>query len=157
MRHLTTWQNRKLTNVSIKRGHTIAVALYFNGKDLDPAFVTKALETTPSKSFRRGEEFIGDTTRKSYKRRQGLWSIESTTDSRDLFDHLNEVMSKIDFDANSIRRIEGVDDAYIDVFMARLSEEDGGGTCEFELNSDQVLALQKLGLPVYFTIAVTGL
>lgn len=50
--------------------------------------------------------------------------------------------------------IPGVEDAYVDVFIATKSRNDGGGTCEFELSAQNIASVRELGLPVRFTVAV---
>jgi hypothetical protein len=50
--------------------------------------------------------------------------------------------------------IAGVQEAYVDVFVAADADDDGGGTCEFQLSQENVRALNRLGIPVQFTVAV---
>ena len=53
-----------------------------------------------------------------------------------------------------IRNMVGVQEAYVDIFIATRADEDGEGVCEFELDSDIFAFIGKLGLPVRFTVEV---
>jgi hypothetical protein len=54
----------------------------------------------------------------------------------------------------SLANLDGVQDAYIDVFVAVDANDDGGGTWEAELGAESIERLVGLGISVRFTAAV---
>ena len=134
---------------------TISVSLYLHGHDLDPAAVSKMLGTEPDSSHRRGERRPGKEGRQ-YVRKSGMWALEARIepDSGELADYIDDLLSKIDFSHEEITQLGGLERAYVDIFMAKMPDVCGGGTCEFEMTSHQVAELSRLGVPVQFTISV---
>jgi hypothetical protein len=47
-----------------------------------------------------------------------------------------------------------VHDAYIDIFVAADSDDDGEGTCEMALTDSQMKALSIYALPIRFTVRI---
>lgn len=136
-------------------GYTIAVALYIHGADLEPSTVSDVLGVAPDKSHRRGERQAGKEGR-TYLRKSGMWAVVSKLepDSPHLSDHLDQVLSRLNFDASAIARIPNVEDAYFDFFLARMSEKAASMDCEFEVQAKHIAAIARLGVPTRFTIAV---
>jgi hypothetical protein len=66
----------------------------------------------------------------------------------------NELISKIGGGQSTLLSIDGVEEAYFDVFVAINADEDGGGTCEFQLSKENLCALERIGVPAHFTVAV---
>jgi hypothetical protein len=50
--------------------------------------------------------------------------------------------------------IAGIEGAYVDVFVAVSADSDGGGRYDLRLSQQDVCALQRIGLPVEFTLDV---
>ena len=134
-------------------GYLITVALYLRGDDLDPELVSRTLGITPSRSQRRGEKQT-TSTNKEITTRIGLWAILSESKSRALSDHVAELITRVGTKRDRLLGIPGVQEAYVDVFMAADADADGGGTCEFDLSAEQVAFVAGLGTPIKFTIAV---
>lgn len=135
----------------------IIVGLYLRGDDLDPMIVSKRLGIIPSRSQYRGEE-KATSTKKKYIAKIGLWALIEESDTSDpsrLSVHINHLTSKVNIGESTIYGIDGVQEAYIDVFIAKNSDEDGEGTCEFELSKENITALQTSGLPIRFTVSFT--
>ena len=93
-----------------------------------------------------------------YIKKGGMWALKAMIepDTSELDDYLDDVLSRVDFGHDDIARLDGLEVAYFDIFMARMSDDDGGGTCEFEMKPHQIDKLSQLGVPVQFTIAVTS-
>lgn len=68
--------------------------------------------------------------------------------------HRESLASKLLADGLVIADLPHVEEAYIDVFIAKDADDDGGGTCEFDLGGASIALLEKLGLPVRFTVAI---
>lgn len=54
----------------------------------------------------------------------------------------------------ALANLPQVQDAYIDIFVAADSDEDGEGTCEMVLTDLQMKALSTYGLPIRFTVSM---
>lgn len=131
----------------------IIVALYIRGDDLDPNTVTSELNVAPSRLQRKGERKITSSNRE-YIVKTGMWGLIANSDTNLLCDHIASLTSGITLDADAIFRLPGVEEAFIDVFVAAIGEEDGEGSCEFELTKDNVAALEQLRLPVRFSVSI---
>ena len=54
----------------------------------------------------------------------------------------------------SLEALDGVQDAYYDVFVAGLSDDEGEGTCELSIESVQLAALARFKLPIRFKVNI---
>src|SRR5690349_8232559 len=137
--------------------YKISVGLYLRGADIDPAQISKLLRKVPDRSQRRGERQSGAGGRE-YVRNIGLWALEAKVqpESSKVADYVDELLSRIDFDHTAISKVDGLEEAYIDIFMAREPDEGGGGTTEYEMTPSQMRELSRIGIPVRFTIAVVN-
>ncbi len=133
----------------------IEVSLYLRGDNLDPNIVSKKLGITPTTSHVKGGKRITSTNRE-YVAKIGLWAISVDSESRELSDHVSLLVSKIKVDGTLMRSIEGVQEAYIDVFIAKDADEDGGGTFEFEMSQENISALGRLNLPIRYEVALVN-
>lgn len=91
------------------------VTLYFRGDDLNPELITKHLSVNPTDIRRKGEKRLGNQGR-SYINKTGIWSLQATSTSQELSDHIQEITSKIG-DLRNIRSITDIEDAFVDVFL----------------------------------------
>jgi hypothetical protein len=135
----------------MKTNIIISVSLYLRGANLDPKLVSEKLGINPSSAQYKGEKKITSTNRE-YVAKIGVWELDADTKSPALSDHLDQLTSMINTQGIAIRSIAGVDEAYIDIFIAADANEDGGGTLEFELNKENIAALERLGLPIHYTV-----
>jgi hypothetical protein len=132
---------------------TFEVAIYLRGPDLDPVHVSNVLGIGPSRSQFRGEKRLSAAKIESVAK-IGLWALVNDGDARTVEQAISQVVSKIPKDAPSLLDIDGVDEAYIDVFIAVDADTDGGGSCGFVLSPEQVKLLSSINLPVQFNIGV---
>jgi hypothetical protein len=79
--------------------------------------------------------------------------LERDLDTIDLSAIVDELVEKVGNKSALVSGIPDVENAYVDVFIATKSE-DSGGTCEFQLSTQNIAAINGLGLPVQFTVAV---
>jgi hypothetical protein len=137
----------------IQKNYVISVGLYLRGDELDPKFISKKLGVIPSESQYKGEEKITSTNHK-YITKIGVWALisESESDSCIVADHIDQLTSKIISKKVSITELAGVQEAYVDVFIAADADDKGECTCEFQLIKENIEALERLGLPVRFTV-----
>lgn len=129
------------------------VSIYLLGDELNPDSVTVLLGVEPNESHRKGKRWT-TSTNKEVIERTGIWVVSAKTTSNDLHRVLGDVTSKIDENAPLLKELAGVDEAYLDVFIAIDADTDGGGTCEFELSPQDLAELGRLELPVRFTVTV---
>ena len=129
------------------------VAIYLRGDDLDPDHVSTVLGIAPSKSQSKGQKKV-TSTNQVVVAKIGLWALVAETKSSDLPVLIQELALKIGDHGPVLTGIDGVEEAYVDVFVATHVDDDGGGTCEFQLSQENVRALDRLGMPVRFTVAV---
>jgi hypothetical protein len=133
-----------------KEEYKLDVTIYLRGDDLDPSSVSTSLGISPSKSQYKGEKRVTSTNRE-FVTKIGVWALAAETKSSSLSVHIDELRSKIGGKGPLIN-IVGVQEAYLDVFMSKTSDDTGSGTCEFQLSSESIKALESLGLPVQFTV-----
>jgi hypothetical protein len=136
--------------------YKIIVGLYLRGDDLDPTLITKKLGINPSRSQYKGEKKT-TSTEQEYVAKIGMWAVIEESDTSDtsiLSAHINSLASKVKMGGTIANGLDGVQEAYIDVFIAKDSDEDGEGTCEFELSKEDFTALKHSGLPVRFTVSI---
>ena len=131
----------------------VDVAIYLRGVNLDPVYASSVLVLEPSKSQFRGEK-RRTATNKEFVTGIGLWALTVEGDSSNLSALVGELVLRVENRGIAFAQIAGVEEAYLDVFMAVDADDDGGGTCAFQLSEDSVSALHGLGLPVRFTVAV---
>jgi hypothetical protein len=137
----------------MKENYSIGVTLYLYGNDLDPAFVSKKVGINPTGTRYKGEKILIKPNHE-YIQKVGVWKLTANSDSSILSEHIDQLISQIGTSGIAIDDIEGVEEAHVDVFIATYAEEYGGGSCEFELNKENVASIAKLGLPIRFTIAL---
>jgi hypothetical protein len=131
----------------------IEVTIYVWGDALDPAVVSSHLGMKPSFSRRKGEKRTTRTHRE-ITAKTSVWTLTTEAKATDLSTHIQELSSKVDARLSRINEIAGVEGAYVDIFVAVSSDADGGGKYDFRLSPEDVSALQKIGLPIEFTLDV---
>ena len=131
----------------------IEVTIYLRGVDLDPVYASTLLGLEPSKSQFKGEK-RRTSTNKEFVTGIGLWALTVEADSSNISALIGELVLRVENRGVAFSQIAGVEDAYLDVFMAVDADDDGGGTCAFQLSEESVRALHGLSLPVRFTVAV---
>lgn len=133
----------------------IITSLYLRGHDLDPAVVSVKLGVSATCSQRRGETKLTSTNHE-VTTKIGMWGLTAITESQTLSDHIEELASRVTITGDFIRSIPGVQEAYIDIFVAPTFDKDDDPSCEFELNEQDVVALRRINLPVRFTVTFSA-
>lgn len=135
--------------------YKIEVTVYLRGMSLNPAHVSSELGLEPSKSQLKGEKKL-TSTNKEFVTNIGLWALSVEADSSDLSALIGELVLKVKNRGVPFASVAGVEEAYLDVFIALDADDDGGGTGAFQLSEESVSALHGLGLPVRFSVAVVS-
>jgi hypothetical protein len=138
-----------------EKDYKIIVALYLRGDSLDPELISNTIGIIPTKSKYKGQKNITSTNREFYSK-IGMWALIADSVSYNVADHINSLVLQIGKCGNTLRGISGVDDAYVDIFIAARADEDGEGTCNFELDVEMLASLAKLELPVRFSVGVVN-
>lgn len=81
----------------------------------------------------------------------GVWALMAQTESLSVTDHIDELLEKIATPQISLDQIEGVEEAYLDIFIAKDNAE--RTTAEFMLDKHYIRKLGHLGLSVQFTVS----
>jgi hypothetical protein len=131
----------------------VAVSVCIRGVELNPHLVSDTLGIVPSRLQRKGDIKI-TSTNKTVVAKIGLWNLDSGVESKDICEHIDKLATKIGGKADLIRSIEGVSEAYLDVFIAADADPDGGGTIYLNLDSECINNIFTIGLPASFEIAV---
>lgn len=129
----------------------VIVALYLRGEDLDPTDATTAIGVPPVRSQKKGDIKHGGAG-KQHLVKTGSWVLASPLNSTDVSDHIRHLETLIGGKKSVISTISGLQEAYIDVFLAYETEEDKDASGEFELTSDAITVLSKLGFPLKVTV-----
>ena len=130
-----------------------AVSVYLRGENLNPEYVTSVLGLLPSKSQFNNEERT-TSTKKKYKTKIGVWAIKKK--SQDSFSKsLGDLISVFDGKLNSLDKIVGVEEAYLDIFVTKeYCDSYGGGDFEFEIEEKLISRISDLGLKVKITTSI---
>ena len=131
-------------------GPKIIVGLYLRGKDLDPELITRSTGVQPSKSQRRGDKSFTSTGHEVVKK-IGVWAIVIELESHSLEEHLSQLADSLP-SGGRYSGIAGVEEAYIDIFVALASSPRGEASCDFEIGPSSIEMLSQLGLPVRLSL-----
>lgn len=128
-------------------------SIYLKGDDLDPDVITRLLGVSATRAHRRGETRVGASGRE-VARSTGLSRVTSDfTAVDDVSSAIYRLVTHLLARGQRIADLPGVEEAYVDVFIAQETDDEGGRTFEFVMERETVDTLNKLELPVRFTIA----
>lgn len=127
-------------------------SIYLKGDNLDPSELTSMLGTTPTRSHKKGERWQTPTGSEVIER-VGLWAITIKSETGlNLSEALESISQTLSLHNCKPAQLPGIEEAYIDIFIATDSDKAGNGTCRFDLNEETLAAIAKLNLPVRFTV-----
>jgi hypothetical protein len=115
---------------------------------LQPEHVSQALSVQPSKSQKTGGPCYES---KNVTAKIGIWALIAQTDSAIVSDHIDEILKKIGSPPTPLDKIDGVDEAYLDVFIG--VEDESAKTVEFAIPRSQLKEVVRLGLCGHFTVS----
>lgn len=131
----------------------VIVGLYLKGHGLDPQQLTEAIGVMPTVAHGRGEPQTTSSGRK-FVTKIGVWGFVIDEDPAEVVDVIASLIATLGRQEKSLAKLPDVQDAYIDIFVAADSDEDGEGTCEMALTELQMKALSAYGLPIRFTVCM---
>lgn len=131
----------------------VDVSIYLYGDNLDPSHVSKILGVDATSSAYKSERRFDPKTGKTYAAQKfGMWELGFGLDSSILSDHIYELASILSLDHVPLLSIDGVEKGEVDIYVSTLIDEGGGGNIQFELNSENISAIEHFSLPVTFTV-----
>jgi hypothetical protein len=129
---------------------TVMVGLYLLGADLSPHRITDSLRIQPTVSQARGD--IRTTpSGTDYVIKTGTWGLVIDRTPGEVSDLLDELFAKLG-PQPALASIPGVQEAYFDIFIASLTDEDGDSTCAMAFSTEQTEKLSRYNLPVRITM-----
>lgn len=135
---------------TLESNSLLEVSLYLKGTDLDVEEVSRVLGVVPDKVNRRDEPKIAGKERPVYA--TTTWKLSRRTQSNDVSAVVTSLLSMVD-PAAQPEKIPGLEDIFIDVFMANTVEAgELGASIEWDLTADALAALNRLGLSVRFSV-----
>ena len=124
----------------------LIVALYLRGEHLDPELATRAIGVQPSRTQKKGERQVTSTGHEVAVK-LGLWALVVEFEPPSLDAHLGRLAASLPR-GGGLASIDGVEDAYIDIFVALVSNSEGDAKCELSISSKVLETLAGLGLPI---------
>lgn len=131
----------------------IVVAVYLRGSALDPASITKTLGVQPCRSQKKGDVHITATNHEVIAK-IGMWALSSQSKSIMVPAHVDEILERLDGRITSTKDIPGVEEAYLDIFVAYESKDGSADDAELSLTDIQLGKLNRLGLDLKVTISI---
>lgn len=128
----------------------VIVTVYLPGDQLRPDLISRALSLQPSTSQTKGEIF---SESKMALAQIGLWALTAQTQSFSIADHVDELLGKIGVPATPLNELEGVEEAYPDIFVTLDHECTERIASEGMLTNESLRRLQDLGLGMQFTVS----
>jgi Domain of unknown function (DUF4279) len=132
---------------------SLDVMLYIRGHNLDPDYVSELLGLEPTKKQFKGEK-RRTSTGHVFVAQIGLWALAAESGSTDLSSLVDELALKICKNGISVSDIKGVEESYLDIFIAVDADDHGEATCEFQLDDRGFKSLVRMGVSARFTVAV---
>ena len=128
----------------------LIVAVYLRGEDLDPELVTQSIRIEPSTAQKRGDKQVTSTGRE-FTAKLGVWALVVELDSSSLDAHLTQLASALPV-GSAFASLANVEEAYVDIFIALVSDADGDARCELAVSPQSLELLARLGLPVQISV-----
>lgn len=130
----------------------LIAAIYLRGEYLDPEVASRVIGVQPTRTQKKGERQVTSTGHELTVK-LGLWALVVELDSPSLDTHLEKLVGSLP-SGTSLSSIAGVEDAYVDVFVALVSSSDGDAKCELSVSPKVLKSLASLGLPIRLSLTV---
>lgn len=128
----------------------VMAGLYLLGTDLSPHGITDAVRSQPTVSQTRGD--IRTTpSGTDYVIKTGVWGLVIDRTPGEVSEVLDELLARLG-PQSGLASLPGVQEAYFDIFIASLTDDDGGSTCAMTLSTEQTEKLSRYNLPVRITM-----
>ncbi|HTS18732.1 MAG TPA: DUF4279 domain-containing protein [Verrucomicrobiae bacterium] len=133
-----------------EKAQFVSVAIYLRGYGLNPEHVSQVLSVRPSRSQKKGGFRHGST---KYTAKIGVWTLNIKSKSHSISELVGTLLQTIGNPPARLDEIEGVEEAYLDVFVPLSQHGKIERTLEFALTRSQIEKLTQLGLSACFTIS----
>jgi hypothetical protein len=132
---------------------TISITLRLTGDDLIPQEITSLLGVDPTLSRAKGEIKISSTS-KEIAAKTGLWTWKVSDFENDigLLDQIELLWAKFRPAGAVLKRLPGVENAWIDLCVVRDPESQESASVELFLDEKSIGSLYSLGLPIEITV-----
>lgn len=135
----------------------ISVRLYVQGDDLRPADITQLLGVQPTRAHARGDtRTLPDGTVVAEK--IGVWVWKTGVDAEDakLSDCVQALQRAFDHSTKALAALPNAEATWIDIHIVeeRSLEDDDDAEVAFTLTSQDIGALNALGLPAEITVSL---
>ena len=135
----------------MKRGEPLViVAVYLRGDRLCPSKLSSELGIQASHAQKKGDVIQGV---KPVTAEIGLWALSAQTKSVNISEHVDELLQKFQSVKRPLHRLDAVEEAYLDIFIAQDNETTDRNSIEAILSLEQVAKIGKLGLAVHLTVS----
>jgi Domain of unknown function (DUF4279) len=131
-----------------KETRLICVWLTFRGSELNPDTISNNLNLHPSKSHRKG---LPKQNSPSVLAKTGLWRLEVPSKSASIEDHVDAVLEKLNGVNMDLSSMEGVNESFIDIFIAQYDENKNRSSSYLIINKKQIQRIASLGLEIQIT------
>jgi hypothetical protein len=131
-----------------------SIAIYLHGDELDPGRVTETLQVNPTEFRKKGDTTLLSSGSVS-RAKEGVWVLRIEADSANIGTSVDKLMAMLGDRGSAIPAISGIEDSYLDIFVAMSPGRARKGEYQFALSPSSVLALSRAGLSVQFTFYVT--
>jgi len=126
--------------------------IYLYGDNLEPSTVSKVLNISPTISQKRGETTASSRNSENpIVAKLGMWALISEHHSRDLKDHVEDLLGKLVNASIPLNLIDGVCAGYVDIVYFGPNDECSRTTAELKLSKAHIEMIERLGLGIHFT------
>lgn len=127
----------------------IDVSINVIGKDLNPQHVTDITQCLPTSVRICGGKIYPS---RNILAKNGLWCLTASAEGG-INVKIDELLKKLSYRC-SLKNIEGVESAFIDIFISYTSMSELNYSPVLELGCDQIKAIASLGLDIRTTVSV---
>lgn len=145
---------RKFRRCEIKMTESnelIISAIYLKGDNLVPKYISSVIGLIPDRCQQKGgAHFSGGHA----IAKVGMWALFSKSHSEEIIDHVESLLESFTSQSIVLRNIEGVEEAYLDIFVGSDLEENEHKSLKMVFGNNTLSRLSKLGLEVRISISV---
>lgn len=131
-----------------------SVALYVFGENLDADHVTRIIGIEPTETRRKGRIRSLSSGSIAHEKR-GAWILRVSGEGSDIGSLISGLIENVSSKDVDILRIDNVEEAYLDIFVAISIIDEGVHNCSFVLSEKDVSRISKMGVPVQITFGAS--
>lgn len=127
----------------------LEVNLYLRGDTLQPEFISRVMGIDPTLSQSKGGAVAGA---KRAIAKIGMWSLRAKCTSPVIIEHIDELLKQLSRRKEPFSKINGVDEAYIDIFAAFDDERKPARSIALSFTPTYLKEFTRLGLTIKLTV-----